>query len=458
MTQAAPSTTPDKDVVKKAYVSDKLLTEQEMAANDALVEKELSKFLLHLYWKEPLFHRLLQAANMSFSRELVPTAGVAVKDGRIDFIINPDFMANLIRKNENHVIGLFQHEAYHLAYGHCLLKWKPHLVQNWATDLSINTNIPKKDLPDGGWIPGDRWSQPEEWDQMSQEDKDWFDYLNDLVESFPPRMDALYYYQELMKDPKIKEMIQKQQALSDLLMKVLSMDEHMDGEAISEGDLQVAQGLLAEAIAEAVAEAEKRGWGSVPSDTQAEIRALISKEVDWKSLLRQFVGRCRRSTPTTTYRRRSRKAPGVMPGRRRNRISRVAFFIDESGSMNDKALALLAGELNNLARVTDFDVYPFDTSINVGAMIKWKKGMTVTNFPRVKRGGTCFQCVVDFLNSKEMRGVYSGGLCLTDGGASKPGPSRLRLGYILTPGNELYFSEEAEPGTIVIKMTGENKE
>jgi len=458
MTQ--PTKQDPKDITKRLLGASAELTEAEMAANDVLVEQEVSKFLLHLYWKEPFFHRLLQAANMVFSRELVPTAGVSVKDALINFIINPDFMANLIRKNQNHVIGLFQHEAYHLAYGHCLLKWKPHLVCNWATDLSINTNIPKRDLPDGGWIPGERWPQPEEWAEMTQEDKDWFDHLNDLVASFSPKMDALWYYQELMKDEKIKEMIRKQEELSKLLMKILSMDEHMDpegespGEGITEGDAQVVKGLLAEAIAEAVAEGEKRGWGSVPSDTQSELRAMISKEVDWRSVLRQFVGRCRRANPTTTYRRRSRKCPGMMPGRRRRRSSRIDIYIDQSGSMSDRELALLAGELNSLARTTDFTLYPFDTSISVENKIEWKKGMTVKDFPRVKCGGTFFQCCVDFLNSRENQGKSDGGLVLTDGGSCKPGPSRKRLGYILTPGNSLFFSGEVDPGTIVIKMKG----
>ena len=443
----------------------KQLTDAEMAANDALVQREMSKFMLHLYWKEPFFHRLLQVANVTFSREAVPTAGVSVKDARIDFVINPDFMSDLIRKNENHVIGLLQHEAYHLAYGHCLLKWKPHKVCNWACDLSINTNIPKKDLPEGGWIPGDTWSQPDEWAEMTQEDKDWFDHLNALVASFAPKMDALWYYQELMKDPKIKEMIKKQEELSELLMKVLSMDEHMDpdgeggapGSGLTEGDIQVVKGLLAEAVGEAVAEGEKRGWGSVPSDTQSELRAMISNEVDWRSVLRQFVGRCRRANPTTTYKRRSRKAPGVMPGRRRRRTSKIDIYIDESGSMSDHELALLAGELNNLARTVDFTLYPFDTGINVDAKIEWKKGMTVKDFPRVKCGGTDFQCCIDFLNSKENRDKSDGGMILTDGGAGKPGRSRKRLGYILTPGNSLFFSGEVEPGTIVVKMKSEKK-
>jgi len=256
-------------------------------------------------------------------------------------------------------------------------------------------------------------------------------------------------------------MIKKQQELSDLLKKILSMDEHMDaegdgspGSGLTEGDAQVVKGLLAEAVAEAIGEGEKRGWGSVPSDTQSELRAMISNEVPWQSVLRQFVGRCRRANPTTTYKRRSRKAPGVMPGRRRRRSSRIDIYIDESGSMSDAELALLAGELNNLARTVDFTLYPFDTSINVDAKIEWKKGMTVKDFPRVKCGGTDFQCCVDFLNSKENRDKADGGLCLTDGGSCKPGHSRKKFGYILTPGNSLFFSGEVDPGTIVVKMTG----
>jgi len=121
-----------------------------MAANDQFT---LDEYLLHLYWKEPFFHRLLRSVHVTKTRD-IPTAGVMVRNARLDMLWNPDFLAPLEKRM---VVGLLQHESYHLAYGHCIRYKKPFVIWNWATDLSINTNIPYEDLPPGGLIPGRRF-------------------------------------------------------------------------------------------------------------------------------------------------------------------------------------------------------------------------------------------------------------------------------------------------------------
>ncbi len=426
----------------------KKYTDAQMAKNDQL---DIAKYLLHLYWKEPFFHRILQAVHINRTRD-IPTAGVAIRDARIDLWWNPDFLSEL---TDNQIIGLLQHEAYHLAYGHCTSKLKPHIVANWAMDLSINTNIPRRDLPPGGWIPGEHFDRPDpaDWAEMTQKDKDWFEHIDQLVAGFPKGLAHLQYYALLVEDEQIADMIKKGEELSDLIKQILSMDEHPDGNELSEGDAQVVNGILAEAVAEAVAEAESRGWGSVSKSKQGELIAMVSNEVDWRSILRQFIGRCRRANARSTWSRRNRKVPGMAPGRTRNRTSRIAVFLDESGSMGDKALELLVGEMNVLGSRTEFDVFPFDTRVMPEHMITWRKGMKVSSLPRVMCGGTVFQCCVDFIHSKEMRGVYDGYIILTDGGSSKPTRGRVRRAYVLTPGEKLAF--EPDPNDIVVQMKGE---
>lgn len=446
------------DKVPRVVRRPKDLTEEERHRNDSLVRESMSKYLLYMYWKEPFFHRLLSAVHIHVDREQVPTAGVRIVDGRIDLIVNPDFLADLIDTNENWVIGLLQHEAYHLAYGHCFLDWQPHTVANWAQDLSINTSIPVDDLPPGGWVPGRRFDpiDPDDWKRMSQDERSWFDHMSDLVASLPPGMSAQWYFERLTSDSEIRRMLEREEELSklgELLEEVLASDSHDQLEEIPEGDLQVAKGILATAIAEAVEEAARRGWGTVPRETQIQIRAMISRKVDWRSVLRLFVGQCRQHHLRTTWRRRSRKCPGQLPGHLRRRSSRIALFVDESGSMSDDDLALLVGELNSLSRLTTFDVYPFDTEVRVDAMVTWRRGMTVDSFPRVASGGTSFQCCVDFVHGRDVRDEYDGYLILTDGEACKPTPPPgrcLRRGYILTPGGKLYF--EPDPSDLVVTM------
>jgi predicted metal-dependent peptidase len=432
------------------------LTDEQRAANDRF---DLDRFLIHLMWKEPVYYKILQTAQIIKTRDL-PTAGVAVQNARINLYWNPDFVASL---PEKHVIGLLQHEAAHLIYRHCINFRQPHRVWNWATDLSINTSLPVDSLPAGGWIPGRNFTplSAEELAEMTQEDIDWFNHIDQLVASFPPKMTSDWYFEQLMQDEKIKDMVDKQQQLSEMLQELLSMDEHGedagsdapgDGEGqMSEGDKQVVQGVLAEAVAKAVREGERKGWGSISGEMQGIMKAMISNEVDWRSLLRQFTGRCRRANARSTYRRRGRKHRDH-PGRTRSRTSRIAIFLDESGSMGDDDLALLAGELNNLSTFCEFDLFPFDTRVMEEHKVVWRKGMRVADMPRVLCGGTSFQCCVDFVHSRAQKGNYDGYLLLSDGGSDKPSNGRLRRGYILVPGTELFF--EKDPSDIVITMTG----
>lgn len=432
------------------------LTDEQRAANDQF---SLDRFLVHLMWKEPVYYKILQSAQIIKTRDL-PTAGVAIQSARINLFWNPDFVASL---PEKHVIGLLQHEAAHLIYGHCINWRTPHIVHNWATDLSINTSLPEDYLPAGGWVPGKHFPPltAEDLTAMTQEDIDWFNHIDALVASFPPKMTSDWYFEQLMQDEKIKDMADKQQQLSDMLQDLLSMDEH--GEAagsdtpgegegqMSEGDKQVVKGVLAEAVAKAVAEGQRKGWGSVSGEMQGLMKAMVSNEVDWRSLLRQFTGRCRRANARSTYRRRGRKHRDH-PGRTRNYTSRIAIFMDESGSMGDNDLALLAGELNNLSTFTEFDLFPFDTRVMEEHKVVWRKGMKVADMPRVLCGGTSFQCCVDFIHSRAQKGNYDGYLILTDGGSDKPSNGRLRRGYILAPDTDLFF--EKDPSDIVIKMKG----
>ena len=51
-------------------------------------------------------------------------------------------------------------------------------------------------------------------------------------------------------------------------------------------------------------------------------------------------------------------------------------------------------------------------------------------------------------SSKEKFEAY---IILTDGGAEKPSPSRVRRGWVLVPGRELAFGE-ADAKDVVVKM------
>ena len=115
--------------------------------------------------------------------------------------------------------------------------------------------------------------------------------------------------------------------------------------------------------------------------------------------------------------------------------------------MSQWELEMLFGELKQLAKNTEFTCFNFDTKVDEKSETVWRKGKT----PRLMRtmcGGTDFRPVVKHANKNSKR--FDGYLILTDGGAADPGHSRLKRGYVITPGNRLAF--EASKRDLVINM------
>jgi predicted metal-dependent peptidase len=463
-------TTADGSIVD---VRGKTITAEQAALNDKF---NIGLHFLNLYRDEPFFYGIYRVTDRIMSRSAVPTAGVTVVNGTQTFIWNQDFISSL---PVLHVTGLLKHEAYHLIYEHCTHRRRdPHFVWNWATDLSINCNIDETELPEGGLCPGKPLRRPDvdAWNAMGPDEQRRFEALSKLIVSFPPDMEAEWYFERLMEDPTVKEMVEAAEAaeaaaksLRDAIGRALAdamgMDDHdswgeaydVDGEG-SELPDSVAQqigGVLRDAIRETVSRCDGSGrWGSVPAKMQARIRSLISNEVDWKTLLRQFLGRSVRAEARNTHKRVNHKVPYTFPGRTRSRTSKVNVYVDQSGSVHDHALALFYATLRSLAGLATFTFYPFDSEVDEENSFTWKKGDKKPELSRFRCGGTSFQAVVDHANAS--KGHVDGVIILTDGGCSKPSRCNVRLAYLISPGDKLFF--DPDPNDIVIQMTGDDVE
>ena len=121
--------------------------------------------------------------------------------------------------------------------------------------------------------------------------------------------------------------------------------------------------------------------------------------------------------------------------------------MDQSGSCSDEDVELFFGCLNQLGRLTNFILYPFDWSVNDDGKIKWRKGQS-TPPVRNLHGGTSFDAVEKHV--KKNIASFDGHIILTDGGASDPGPSLQRRCWVLLPGCKLPFN--AHRNDIVVKM------
>lgn len=460
-------------------------------ANDALIAREvtdaeaaafdLSPHLIRLMWDEPFFARILRGVT-KIKTDRIPTAGVLAKDGDVRFWWNPHFLAGL-RPDE--IKGLIKHECYHLVFEHTTTRrHEPHIVWNYATDLAINSLIDEEELPEGGLIPGKAFKPltDEQREQMGPKAAERYEKISAKIASFPAEKHSEWYFAELMKDPEMKDMLEQSQglggkslaeALADGDVKIdedgnlvdrngnpvtvvpgngadgAGMDDHSGWDQLTDEERELVKGKVNQALEAAVKDCDAKGqWGSVSAGMRNTLREMISKEIPWQSVLKQFCGMTRRADRSSSIRRLNRKYAGIHPGTFRDYKANIAVYVDQSGSVSDSDLELLAGELTNLAKRVQFTLFNFDTEVDTDSERVLKKGRPV-RLTRTRCGGTCFTCVQDHANKNASR--FDGYLVLTDGYASDPGISRMKRGWVITPGGNLQFAKKNRDFLIAMK-------
>tara|TARA_Y100000310_G_scaffold333021_1_gene409722 strand:- start:176 stop:1576 length:1401 start_codon:yes stop_codon:yes gene_type:complete len=436
---------------------------------------ELDPHLISLMWSEPFFSRILRTVT-KVKTNSIPTAGVLAKDGDIKMWWNPKFVAGLTSLQ---VKGLMKHECFHLIFEHTTTRrHDPHIIWNYATDLAINSLIPREELPEGGLIPGVAFKEltAEDKANMGPDRVGRYERVSAKIASLPLEMSAEWYFAELQEVAQdIEDEKQEGQGgdgdgdcdgegggqgqpgegqPGDGQGKGPGMpgpmDDHDGWDELSDEERELVKGKIKQALDEAVREADRTGqWGSMGAGCRSKIRELVSKEIPWQSILKQFCGMTRRANRDSNVKRLNRKYTGIHPGTQRGYTSSIAVYIDQSGSVGDSDLALFFGELKQLARRTEFTIYNFDTEVDEDSKRIWKRNRT-PGLERTRCGGTCFKSVK--AHAEKNRGAFDGYLVLTDGEASDPGPSKMKRGWVLCPGTNLLF--DAANRDFVIKMKG----
>ena len=363
---------------------------------------DLKLHLHRLLSDEPFFSAISRRVNKQSSRA-IPTAGVTVDKDTLQFkmLYNPDFFEDM---EERKVKGVLIHEFYHLIFKHVTSRRPeniPMIVWNIATDLAINSMIGADNLPDNCCIPGG---------------KQFEDY---------PLGKTAEFYLEMMKDDEqfgdgkggFKDM--EGEDGSDLG----NFDDHGGWDELTEDERQMVEERAKDIMEKAAKDANNsgRGWGSVSNGIKRDIMERLKTRVNWKKVLRAFIGAAQRADKSNTMRRINRRFPYIHAGRKVNRVANIAISIDQSGSVSDQELNAFFNELNKLSDLATFTVIPFDTRVAEDKVYTWKKGEK-RKWERVMYGGTCFNAPTDYVN----KGNFDGHIVLTDLMAPKPKPSRCR--------------------------------
>ena len=347
--------------------------------------------------------------------------------------------------------GGITHEFDHIVYGHLNARRRdPADIDNIAKDLAINSLIMQRQgqprdiepgqtarpLPRGGLIPGQRpWVDSTKLEKLSPERKKAVEHLSDLIEKFPPLKASEWYFNKLMED-KSKNPDKYPQEVT----LTIGGDDHSMWDSIPEDLREYIEGRVKSIIEKAVRHADSQdgGWGTIPQDLREEIRRSVSTIINWRAVLRQFVGSLVRGHRTTTIKRINKRYPYIHPGTKRGYTAKLLIAIDESGSVGNEMLEMFFAELDKLTRKVDITLLHFDCSCNMKDLYEWKKGMR-PNLKRMKTGGTNFSAPTNLANDPKNRGRWDGMLIMTDGCADAPVVSRIKRGWVLGQGCKLQF-------------------
>ncbi|TAK56761.1 hypothetical protein EPO17_03725 [Patescibacteria group bacterium] len=408
-----------------------------------------------VYSLGPLFTQFLQEETFLGALMLgVPktpdwkcdTAYVAVnRHLQIVMRYNPSFMLGMPM---NHQKGVVKHEIYHIVLRHILerrcLDTSKNALWNIATDLAINSLIGEKNLPSMALMPG---IAPQNCQDPN---------LSRLIASFPRDQSADWYMERLTEFAEQQGGGKGNESYSVMIGNENgeTMDSHGEWGNIPEE----ARGLIKEKIDSLIREGATAAntsnrWGSVPSWMKDEINQYITKQVDWRSLLKLFMARCRSQESTSTVRRINKKMPYKFPGSKKVNHARVLIAIDQSGSMSDESVALILGEAFSCSTINEIDIVNFDVSIDEDSFKTVKNGK---KFPwiRTRCGGTSFDCVREFAASSKNRGKWDGIIIATDGYAPTMGRTNHKVLWLIIPGGS---SDCVRPGDFVVKMDNPKK-
>lgn len=411
-------------------------------------EYNLDRHLISFLQDNPFFAELSRHIHKSPTKS-IPTAAVAFdeKSDQLTLWWNPEFMEKL---SPREVRGVLTHEYYHLVFGHLYgRRRQPAKLWNIATDLAINSIIIEasksspsnrldgdRPLPDFALVPGVMPKHPGGREYTEEEKASM--KLAAVISKLPTMQSSEWYYDKIKEE--MKDEMAQGAFSDDVTITVGSMDDHDSWDGVPDELREYVEGKVKALVEKAAkkADSQANGWGSIPQDMVDAIRKSVSNVINWRDVLRQFVGSVTRGGRATSIKRINKRYPYIHPGVKRGYMAKLLIAIDQSGSVNNEMLVEFFAELGSLTKKVTIDVLPFDTVAQEKDLYTWRRGGSVA-VKRVRGGGTDFNAPTKFANDPKNRGRWDGVLIMTDGEAPPPVSSRIKRGYVLGRGCKLHF-------------------
>lgn len=446
----------------------------------------IKKYFGHYFVSEPFYGRILSRILLVEDWN-VPTAYVTFdmesykQTGNLAYKVgyNPAFIDEELAKkyrnadgkldlnNVSETVGkeigfVITHELLHLLLSHLTdrnifsqTKAERQLV-NIAMDLAINSLLDdpanknsKFKVPDICFLPG-RAAKTQDQE------------LNDLIKSMPPLQNTLFYYR-MLKDYLDKKQQEQGEGegdgdgditIGDSGEGSYGFDSHDGWEDLPKEVREQIKAHIKGQVQEAINAAQKtNNWGSASSSTQELMKKIAAPNlVDWKDLLRIAIGQCKLQENESTYRKLSKKLPYLMPGEKRKYSAPIAFFIDQSGSMDNSDVQLAFSQAVYCASNIQIDVFNFDTEVDQTSHQVWKRNNGNQKWQRTRDGGTDFNAIKRYLESPTAKHKknWKWVVIVTDGYAPNMDPIIPRVLWLITPNGE--EPKGVRAGDLVVKM------
>lgn len=330
---------------------------------------DLTSSIIHLLRKEPYFAALIMGMK-TYSTTGIPTAGVNIKEGRVNLYINPYFWNSMEVKEQAEVL---KHECYHIINNHIARfkdefdldkkkeapaeteeefvkqvqkKFKDMKLQkraNFAADLAINEYLPA--LPEKMYLFDQNGNN-----LINEKGEKSFGKplkVKDMQKQFPEMLHQKHaeYYYEFLKNNK-PEKGQGQPGEGEPGEGEFStVDDHSiwgDSELDPEQIKEICKGAVNKA-AETVGGRES---GHIPSDVLRAIEDMNKSSNNWRNILRRFVASSTSLDFEDTRKKRNRRYGTLVPGYKTHPELHLFVGVDTSGSIEGAVFNQFIAEID----------------------------------------------------------------------------------------------------------------
>lgn len=390
------------------------LSEKEKKEFFDLGKKLHSESVIQIIFNDIYFGSILKHISTRFTDE-IETCRLTFENYTQAFYFeyNPLFLYYFGNDEKTYTTFFIIHELYHFILDHLSNRIKDKKLHLWnvATDLAINSMI-KEDFK------RKRWKLPK---------LGVFPGLG-KYKNFEKMKSSEHYYSLLDNSYNIEDFTEDE-----------SFDEHLlpSGE-----DKTNAHFHFQKIIKNSYKEIDGCNYSNNIINKNVisllkENQDKLSKNIDPYSILSKFIYKTISSGKSFSYRKYNKKFPGIFPGTKKKKQTKIAISVDQSSSISDFLLMEFFNICKKFLTLTEFDIIPFDSDVIQDGIKEFKIHDNEILTLRTANGSTDYNSSIEFVNKNYQ---YNGHIILTDLEAFKPEiKSRCPLIWIAPKNCDPYF-------------------